>query len=159
MTEHEPYVPLGPTPEPESRAPRPSSLESSTGWVWSVAVVVLAQALLLLIAVSLRIPLAWPLLLVIGAAGFFTTLTLAGRDRTELETRGFDDLPQRLVALVPIVWLFLRAKAVWPRSHQGYGPFWIHIVSGITAYALFTVVVPIAMTLRQAELDWLNFGG
>jgi hypothetical protein len=159
MTEHEPYVPLGPTPEPEPRAPRPSSLESSTAWVWSVAVVVLAQALVLVIAVALRLPLTWSLLLVIAAAGLFATLSLAGRDRVELETRGFDALPQRLIALVPIVWLLLRARAVWPRSHQGYGPFWLNAVSGVVAYALFTVVVPTAMTLRRAELYWLNFGG
>ena len=159
MTDYEPYVSLEPV-DPPDRAVRsilPQTPDSDTRWVWMISLMPLAPALILVAAVALRVPLTWLLVAALIAASCLATLVFAGRDRSALESRGFTRLPPRLLALVPIVWLFQRAKRVWLTSYRGFGPVWANLGSGILATLIFYFGLPLGIALKQSELWWLNF--
>ena len=160
MNEHEPWVDMGPWVEPEQPViQKRVAPNTRTRWVWFVAVSVLAQVVAIAAVASLARGLTWPAVIAIVLAGAFGTLYFAGRDQAELEAQDVSGLPARLIAIIPVLWLILRARVVWPLAHEGYGPLWAHLLATAVAYNIFTGALPLIGVLQQTREYWLNFTG
>lgn len=163
MTDPEPRVSMGPWVEPaeppEAMTVRRQAPDTRTRWVWFVAGTVLAQVLVIgAISYFARI-LTWPAIILVIVVGVLSTLYFASRDQNELEARDVAGLPPRLTAIVPVLWLYLRARVVWPLAHEGFGPLWAHLLATAVAYNIFTGVIPILGVMQETRDYWLNFAG
>jgi hypothetical protein len=157
---HDPYVPMGAhvEPEVEPEPVRRRAPETSTGWVWFIAAAPLAVAVLVWLAVAARIPLGTALL-VLMVGSLVGTFIWADKDRAELQLRELEGLPSPYFAIVPLVWLFLRAKITWPLSHQGHGPIWLWLGGVAAFYVEVAAFLPVAFALQDALDYWRLFRG
>jgi len=160
MNEHEPWVDMGPWVEPEGPVIiRRVAPNTRTRWVWLVAVSALAQVVIIGGVAYVARGLTWPAIIVVLLVGALATLYFAGRDQAELEAQDVTGLPARLNAIIPVLWLILRARVVWPLAHEGWGPVWAHLLATAIAYNIFTGALPLIGVLQETRDYWLNFTG
>ena len=98
------------------------------------------------------------LLIVVWLATVALGVVLADRDRRALGEQGIHGLPTVLLAVVPIVWLYLRSRVVWRETQRSYVLLGWHLLALIVLYALYQVA-PLLVLLQDTHRQVIDYVG
>lgn len=149
----EEYVPFQHVPmmdAADGTATTPLAAAPRSAAAWALAAMPLGVLAFLALIMALQVgTISWPIIGGVALAASGLSVILARVDQRRLGELGFVQRTNPGLAVVTLVYLFVRGNRAYRESFQGFGPAWVGLCVAVFASYQALVGLPIAVAVGQ----------